>query len=294
MTALPPSALLFPVPSDIEVSDSITPAHIGDIAKASGLLEDELVYFGKTKAKVQLSVRDRLQDVKDGSYVVVTGITPTPLGEGKSTTTIGLAQALGAHLKTKSFACIRQPSQGPTFGIKGGAAGGGYAQVVPMDEFNLHMTGDIHAITAANNLVAAAIDARMFHESTQKDKALFNRLCPVKKDGSRVFASVMLRRLAKLGIDKTNPNDLTEDEIRRFARLDIDPATITWNRVLDTCDRFLRGVTIGQAATEAGHSRDTGFDITVASEIMAVLALATSLEDMRERLGRMVILQYNI
>ncbi|CAK4078019.1 unnamed protein product [Aphanomyces euteiches] len=289
MTALPPSALLFPVPSDIEVSDSITPAHIGDIAKASGLLEDELVYFGKTKAKVQLSVRDRLQDVKDGSYVVVTGITPTPLGEGKSTTTIGLAQALGAHLKTKSFACIRQPSQGPTFGIKGGAAGGGYAQVVPMDEFNLHMTGDIHAITAANNLVAAAIDARMFHESTQKDKALFNRLCPVKKDGSRVFASVMLRRLAKLGIDKTNPNDLTEDEIRRFARLDIDPATITWNRVLDTCDRFLRGVTIGQAATEAGHSRDTGFDITVASEIMAVLALATSLEDMRERLGRMVI-----
>ncbi|CAK4697935.1 unnamed protein product [Aphanomyces euteiches] len=289
MTALPPSALLFPVPSDIEVSDSITPAHIGDIAKASGLLEDELVYFGKTKAKVQLSVRDRLKDVKDGSYVVVTGITPTPLGEGKSTTTIGLAQALGAHLKTKSFACIRQPSQGPTFGIKGGAAGGGYAQVVPMDEFNLHMTGDIHAITAANNLVAAAIDARMFHESTQKDKALFNRLCPVKKDGSRVFASVMLRRLAKLGIDKTNPNDLTEDEIRRFARLDIDPATITWNRVLDTCDRFLRGVTIGQAATEAGHSRDTGFDITVASEIMAVLALATSLEDMRERLGRMVI-----
>ncbi|KAG9404986.1 C-1-tetrahydrofolate synthase, cytoplasmic [Aphanomyces cochlioides] len=289
MTALPPSALLFPVPSDIEVSDSITPAHIGDIAKASGLLEDELVYFGKTKAKVQLSVRDRLKDVKDGSYVVVTGITPTPLGEGKSTTTIGLAQALGAHLKTKSFACIRQPSQGPTFGIKGGAAGGGYAQVVPMDEFNLHMTGDIHAITAANNLVAAAIDARMFHESTQKDKALFNRLCPVKKDGSRVFAPVMLHRLAKLGIDKTNPNDLTEDEIRRFARLDIDPATITWNRVLDTCDRFLRGVTIGQAATEAGHSRDTGFDITVASEIMAVLALATSLEDMRERLGRMVI-----
>ncbi|KAF0751917.1 hypothetical protein AaE_006222, partial [Aphanomyces astaci] len=186
MTALPPSALAWPVPSDIDVSDSITPAHIGEIAKAAGLvrlarmttthaagnvqMEDEIVYYGTTKAKVQLSVRDRLAGVTDGAYVVVTGITPTPLGEGKSTTTIGLAQALGAHLNKKSFACIRQPSQGPTFGIKGGAAGGGYAQVVPMDEFNLHMTGDIHAITAANNLVAAAIDARMFHESTQSDK----------------------------------------------------------------------------------------------------------------------------
>ncbi|OQR81494.1 formate--tetrahydrofolate ligase, partial [Thraustotheca clavata] len=138
---------------------------------------------------------------------------------------------------------IRQPSQGPTFGIKGGAAGGGYAQVVPMDEFNMHLTGDIHAITAANNLLAAAIDARMFHESTQKDKALFNRLCPAKKDGSRTFAPVMLHRLKKLGINKTNPNDLTEEEINRFARLDIDPATLTWNRVLDTCDRFLRGIT---------------------------------------------------
>ncbi|ETV93261.1 hypothetical protein H310_12696 [Aphanomyces invadans] len=289
MAALPPSALKWPVPSDIEVSDSTTPAHIGDIAKAAGLLDDEIVYYGTTKAKVQLSVRDRLASVKDGKYVVVTGITPTPLGEGKSTTTIGLAQALGAHLNKKSFACIRQPSQGPTFGIKGGAAGGGYAQVVPMDEFNLHMTGDIHAITAANNLVAAAIDARMFHESTQSDKALFNRLCPVKKDGSRVFANVMLRRLRKLGIDKTNPDDLTDDERKHFARLDIDSSTITWNRVLDTCDRFLRGITTGQAATELGHGRNTGFDITVASEIMAVLALATSLADMRERLGRMVI-----
>ncbi|RHY77476.1 hypothetical protein DYB26_015329, partial [Aphanomyces astaci] len=191
MTALPPSALAWPVPSDIDVSDSITPAHIGEIAKAAGLvrlarmttthaagnvqMEDEIVYYGTTKAKVQLSVRDRLAGVTDGAYVVVTGITPTPLGEGKSTTTIGLAQALGAHLNKKSFACIRQVSAQHVslpshHDIVGGAAGGGYAQVVPMDEFNLHMTGDIHAITAANNLVAAAIDARMFHESTQSDK----------------------------------------------------------------------------------------------------------------------------
>ncbi|OQR84482.1 formate-tetrahydrofolate ligase [Achlya hypogyna] len=289
MSALTPAQLKTPVPSDIEISDATTPAHIRDIALAAGLLDDEIFFYGKTKAKIDLSVRDRLSHVQHGSYVVVTGITPTPLGEGKSTTTIGLAQALGAHLGKKSFACIRQPSQGPTFGIKGGAAGGGYAQVVPMDEFNLHMTGDIHAITAANNLLSAAIDARMFHEATQKDKALFNRLCPPKKDGSRVFAPVMLRRLKKLGITKSDPKDLTDDEITRFARLDIDPATLTWNRVLDTCDRFLRGITIGKAATEKGHERDTGFDITVASEIMAVLALATSLEDMRERLGRMVV-----
>ncbi|RQM30449.1 hypothetical protein B5M09_012843 [Aphanomyces astaci] len=174
MTALPPSALAWPVPSDIDVSDSITPAHIGEIAKAAGLvrlarmttthasgnvqMEDEIVYYGTTKAKVQLSVRDRLAGVTDGAYVVVTGITPTPLGEGKSTTTIGLAQALGAHLNKKSFACIRQVSAQHValpshHDIVGGAAGGGYAQVVPMDEFNLHMTGDIHAITAANNLV---------------------------------------------------------------------------------------------------------------------------------------------
>ncbi|KDO26690.1 formate-tetrahydrofolate ligase [Saprolegnia parasitica CBS 223.65] len=289
MSALTPAQLKTPVPSDIEISDATTPVHIREIATAAGLLEDEIYYYGKTKAKVALSVRDRLSHVEHGAYVVVTGITPTPLGEGKSTTTIGLAQALGAHLKKKCFACIRQPSQGPTFGIKGGAAGGGYAQVVPMDEFNLHMTGDIHAITAANNLLSAAIDARMFHESTQKDKALFNRLCPPKKDGTRVFAPVMLRRLRKLGITKTNPSELTDDEISRFARLDIDPATLTWNRVLDTCDRFLRGITIGKAPTEKGHEREAGFDITVASEIMAVLALATSLDDMRERLGRMVV-----
>jgi|EP01033_Poteriospumella_lacustris_P002585 formyltetrahydrofolate synthetase len=277
-----------PVPSDIEISQAIQPAPIADIASALGLEQDEFLPYGSNKAKVSLSVRDRLAGNSDGNYVVVTGINPTPLGEGKSTTTIGLAQALGAHLGRKTIACIRQPSQGPTFGIKGGAAGGGYAQVVPMEEFNLHLTGDIHAIGAANNLLAAAIDTRMFHESQQSDKSLFNRLCPADKDGNRKFANVMLRRLKKLGIDKTDPNELTEEEKARFVRLDIDASTVTWQRVLDVCDRFLRGVRIGVAKTEK-FERDTGFDITVASEIMAVLALTTSLKDMREKLGALVI-----
>lgn len=167
--------------------------------------------------------------------------------------------------------------------MKGGAAGGGYAQVVPMEEFNLHLTGDIHAITAANNLLAAALDTRMFHESQQSDQALFNRLCPAdEKTGERKFANIMLRRLTKLGINKTNPNDLTEDEVHRFVRLDVDPSMITLQRVLDVCDRSLRGVTIGEGPSEK-FPRQTGFDISVASEVMTVLALATSLEDMRER-----------
>src|SRR4029078_12916530 len=132
------------------------------------------------KAKVALSVRDRLKASPNGKYVVVTAITPTPLGEGKNTTTVGLSQALGAYLGKKVFTNMRQPSQGPTFGIKGGAAGGGYSQVLPMEDFNLDFTGVIHAITAANNLIAARIDARMFHEATQKDEALFSRLVPKK------------------------------------------------------------------------------------------------------------------
>ncbi|XP_039325290.1 C-1-tetrahydrofolate synthase, cytoplasmic isoform X2 [Saimiri boliviensis] len=277
-----------PVPSDIDISRSCKPKPIGKLAREIGLLSEEVELYGETKAKVLLSALERLKHQPDGKYVVVTGITPTPLGEGKSTTTIGLVQALGAHLYQNVFACVRQPSQGPTFGIKGGAAGGGYSQVIPMEEFNLHLTGDIHAITAANNLVAAAIDARIFHELTQTDKALFNRLVP-SVNGVRKFSDIQIRRLKRLGIEKTDPTTLTDDEINRFARLDIDPETITWQRVLDTNDRFLRKITIGQAPTEKGHTRTAQFDISVASEIMAVLALTTSLEDMRERLGKMVV-----
>ncbi|XP_076017774.1 C-1-tetrahydrofolate synthase, cytoplasmic-like [Genypterus blacodes] len=280
--------LLKPVPSDITISRSCIPKHIDCLAKEVGLLPDEVELYGKTKAKVQLDIIKRLRAQPDGKYVVVTGITPTPLGEGKSTTTIGLVQALGAHMKLNVFACVRQPSQGPTFGIKGGAAGGGYSQVIPMEEFNLHLTGDIHAITAANNLVAAAIDARIFHESTQADKALFNRLLPLI-GGQRKFSPVQINRLKRLGIEKTDPSALTEEERSRFARLDMDPTSITWQRVIDTNDRFLRKITIGQSPTEKGFTRQAQFDITVASEIMAVLALTSSLEDMRERLARMVV-----
>uniref|UniRef100_A0AAQ4P4K5 formate--tetrahydrofolate ligase n=1 Tax=Gasterosteus aculeatus aculeatus TaxID=481459 RepID=A0AAQ4P4K5_GASAC len=280
---------VFPAPnSDIVISRSCVPKPIDCLAREVGLLSDEVELYGKTKAKVQLSIIKRLQAQPDGKYVVVTGITPTPLGEGKSTTTIGLVQALGAQMKLNVFACVRQPSQGPTFGIKGGAAGGGYSQVIPMEEFNLHLTGDIHAITAANNLVAAAVDARMFHESTQSDKALYNRLVPLI-GGERKFSPVQTNRLKKLGIEKTDPSTLTEEEITRFARLDMDPSSVTWQRVLDTNDRFLRKITIGQSPTEKGHTREAQFDITVASEIMAVLALTSSLEDMRQRLARMVV-----
>ncbi len=283
-----PLTLKTPVPSDIDVSRSQPPKPITRLAQEVGIAPHELEPYGAYKAKVDLTLLKRLEHRRDGRYVVVTGITPTPLGEGKSTTTMGLAQALGAHLGRITFANVRQPSQGPTFGIKGGAAGGGYSQVIPMDEFNLHLTGDIHAITAANNLLAAAIETRMFHENTQKDGPLYRRLVP-PKNGKRTFAPVMFRRLKKLGIDKTDPNELTEDEIHRFARLDIDPETITWRRVLDVNDRHLRGVTVGTASTEKGQTRETGFDISVASECMAILAMSTSLADMRERLGRMVV-----
>jgi methylenetetrahydrofolate dehydrogenase (NADP+)/methenyltetrahydrofolate cyclohydrolase/formyltetrahydrofolate synthetase len=283
-----PLKLQYPVPSDIAVSRAQTPKQITRIAAEVGIAPHELEPYGAFKAKVDLSLMNRLSHRHNGRYVVVTGITPTPLGEGKSTTTMGLAQALGAHVGRLTFANVRQPSQGPTFGIKGGAAGGGYSQVIPMDEFNLHLTGDIHAITAANNLLAAAIETRIFHENTQKDGPLYRRLVPTK-DGERKFVPVMFRRLKKLGIDKTDPNQLTDDEIHRFARLDIDPESITWRRVLDVNDRHLRGVTVGTAATEKGQVRETGFDIAVASECMAILALSTSLSDMRERLGRMVV-----
>uniref|UniRef100_A0A8D2LZ22 formate--tetrahydrofolate ligase n=1 Tax=Varanus komodoensis TaxID=61221 RepID=A0A8D2LZ22_VARKO len=275
---------LSPVPSDIEISRGQSPKAVDVLAREIGLLTDEIEIYGQSKAKVRLSLLERLKDQPNGKYVLVAGITPTPLGEGKSTVTIGLVQALTAHLKVNSFACLRQPSQGPTFGVKGGAAGGGYAQVIPMEEFNLHLTGDIHAITAANNLLAAAIDARILHENTQSDKVRLD-VCsfPCKNPHlSLVF-------FQRLGITKEDPDALTADEINRFVRLDIDPSTITWQRVVDTNDRFLRKITIGQANTEKGFSRQTQFDIAVASEIMAILALTSGLSDMKERLGKIVV-----
>lgn len=315
---------MFFVPLNLIVSPGL------QVARAVGIQEDELELHGTVKAKVKLSVLERLKDAPDGNYVLVAGVTPTPLGEGKSTTTVGLSQALGAHLNKKVFTNVRQPSMGPTFGIKGGAAGGGYAQVIPMEEFNMvraaarshhrplpllrsphlfhprfvmfcapqHLTGDIHAIAIANNLLASAIDTRMFHEGCQADAPLFRRLTEMK-DGSIGFSPIQERRLVKLGIEKRNPEDFTDEEKTKFARLDIDPDTITWNRVVDVNDRMARKIKVGlgpmeTTAPKGGEritdaTRETGFDITVGSEIMAVLALATDLGDMRERLGRMVI-----
>uniref|UniRef100_A0A8C1U019 formate--tetrahydrofolate ligase n=1 Tax=Cyprinus carpio TaxID=7962 RepID=A0A8C1U019_CYPCA len=268
---------LSPVPSDIEISRAQTPKPISQLAQEIGLLPEELEAYGNTKAKVHLSLLNRLQHQPNGKYVLVAGITPTPLGEGKSTVTTGLVQALSAHLKLNSFACLRQPSQGPTFGVKG-----------VFLCFNLHLTGDIHAITAANNLVAAAIDARILHEATQSDKAMYRRLVP-SVNGVRCFSPIQMARLQRLGINKSDPSDLTPEEVRAFVRLDLDPEKVTWQRVVDTNDRFLRKITVGQANTEKGHARQTQFDIAVASEIMAILALTDGLADMRARLGRMVV-----
>jgi len=279
-----------PVPSDIEIAQAGKLKPILQIAQELGIKESELELFGPYKAKVKLEILDRLAKRKNGKYIDVTAITPTPLGEGKTTTTVGVCQALGAHLGKKVITVIRQPSQGPTFGIKGGAAGGGYSQIIPMEDFNLHLTGDIHAITAAHNLCSAALDARMLHEAeTPDDEKLFNALCPPNKKGERKFSPSMLRRLKKLGIDKTDPNELTPEECTRFARLNIDPNGIQWRRVIDVNDRFLREIQVGLGKDEAGHEHRSGYDITVASEIMAILALTTSLEDMRDRLGRMVV-----
>ncbi len=282
--------LLRPVPPDIEIAQAAKLKPILQLAQEMGIKESELELFGPYKAKVKLEILDRLAKRPDGKYIVVTAITPTPLGEGKTTTTVGLSQALGAHLGKRVITVIRQPSQGPTFGIKGGAAGGGYSQIVPMEDFNLHLTGDIHAITAAHNLCAAALDARIFHEArTPDDDKLFDALCPPDKNGKRKFSPTMLRRLKKLGIEKTDPNDLTPEERRRFARLDIDFSGVQWRRVIDVNDRFLREIEVGLGKEEQGFAHRSGYDITVASEIMAILALTTSLEDMRERLGRMVV-----
>ncbi|KAJ8976305.1 hypothetical protein NQ317_010259 [Molorchus minor] len=283
-----PLKLQTPVPSDIEISRAQEPKDITQLAQEIGLYPGEISQYGSKKAKISLSVLDRLSHQKNGKYVVVTGITPTPLGEGKSTTLLGLVQALSTHLKKNSFATMRQPSQGPTFGIKGGAAGGGYSQVIPMEDVNLHLTGDIHAVTAANNLLAAQLDARIFHEATQKDQPLYDRLVP-KIKGTRKFSNIQLRRLKRLGIDKTDPDSLTPEERARFARLDIDSKNVVWNRVMDINDRYLRDITIGESPTEKGITRKEHFTISVASEIMAILALATSLKDFKERLANMVV-----
>uniref|UniRef100_A0A671QQW7 formate--tetrahydrofolate ligase n=1 Tax=Sinocyclocheilus anshuiensis TaxID=1608454 RepID=A0A671QQW7_9TELE len=267
---------------DIEISRAQTPKPISQLAQEIGLLPEELEAYGNTKAKVHLSLLNRLQHQPNGKYVLVAGITPTPLGEGKSTVTIGLVQALSAHLKLNSFACLRQPSQGPTFGVKG-----------YMDNNNYHNNISryhryIHAITAANNLVAAAIDARILHEATQSDRALYSRLVP-SVNGVRCFSPIQMARLQHLGINKSDPSGLTPEEVRAFVRLDLDPEKVTWQRVVDTNDRFLRKITVGQANTEKGHARQTQFDIAVASEIMAILALTDGLADMRARLGLMVV-----
>jgi methylenetetrahydrofolate dehydrogenase (NADP+)/methenyltetrahydrofolate cyclohydrolase/formyltetrahydrofolate synthetase len=242
-----------PVPSDIDIAQSAELLPIRDIARKAGLEETDYDVYGGRKAKVHLDILQRLKTRPDGNYVDVTAITPTPLGEGKTVTTIGLSQAL-AHIGKTVFTCIRQPSMGPTFGIKGGAAGGGYAQVVPMEDVNLHLTGDIHAVGMAHNLLAAAIDARILHEDKLSDERLAE-LCP------------------------------------EIPRLDTDPYSITWNRVVDVSDRALRHIVIGLGSKYDGRPREAGYDITVASEVMAILALADGhkgLRDLRERLGRLV------
>lgn len=286
-----------PVPLDIAISRAQRPKKIGRVAEELGLVDAELEPYGHYKAKVDArAVHERLAAQAEmpnqrGHYVLVAGITPTPLGEGKSTTTIGLTQALGAHLGYNAIANVRQPLMGPTFGVKGGAAGGGYSQVIPMDEFNMHLTGDIHAIGAAQNLLCAAVDTRMFHEHTSKTVlGFYKRLVPAKK-GVRQFTRQMLARLRKLGISKTDPDSLTPEEVERFAMLNIDPDSITIKRVVDCNDRFVREITLGQGKNEAAKypPRRSGFDITVASEIMAILALSTSLADLRTRVGNIVV-----
>ncbi|MGD2163026.1 MAG: formate--tetrahydrofolate ligase [Anaerolineales bacterium] len=241
-----------PVPSDIEIAQEADLRPIREIADKLGLTEDDMDLYGKYKSKIHLDVLEKLKDRPQGKYIDVTAITPTPLGEGKSTTMVGLTQGMGTRLGKNVMCCIRQPSMGPTFNLKGGAAGGGYSQIIPMEDFNLHLTGDIHAITVSHNLVSAAIDTRLYHESRQSDEAL---------------------------------------ERRGVKRIDIDPETITWNRVVDITDRSLREIEVGlnDADLSENFPRKSGFDITVASEIMAILALTTSLKDMRERFGKVVI-----
>jgi formate--tetrahydrofolate ligase len=224
------------MPSSLEIAQEAKLRPIGEIAEGAGLEPDEFDLYGKYKAKVSLDVLERLQDKADGKLICVTAITPTKAGEGKTTTSVSLTQGLG-HIGKKVALCLREASLGPVFGIKGGAAGGGYAQVVPMEDLNLHFTGDIHAIGAANNLLAAMLEASLLHGN-------------------------------KLGID---------------------PLTIGWRRCVDINDRALRQIVVGLGGRPNGYVRETGFDITAASEVMAILAVARDLFDLRKRLGAITV-----
>ena len=222
--------------SSLEIAQNAQLLPIADVAASAGIEEDELELYGRYKAKVSLSVLDRLADAPDGKLIAVTAITPTPAGEGKTTTSIGLAEGLGV-LGERPVLCLREPSLGPVFGIKGGAAGGGYAQVVPMEDLNLHFTGDLHAIGAANNLLAAMLEAHLLQGNA----------------------------------------------------LGIDPHSVTWRRCLDMNDRSLRQVVVGLGGKTNGIPRETGFDITAASEVMAILAMSRDLADLRLRLGAITV-----
>jgi len=223
-------------PTDLEIARGADLKPLGDVAAAMGIGEHLLEQHGDHVAKIKLAAIDELADRPAAKYVVVSAVTPTPLGEGKTTTTVGLGQAF-SHIGKRATIAIRQPSMGPTFGIKGGAAGGGYSQVVPMDILNMHLTGDFHAVTAAHNMLSAVLDNHLF----QGNEA------------------------------------------------GIDPHDITWRRVIDANDRALRNIVVGLGGRLDGVPRQTGFDITAASEVMAILALATSVPEMRERFGRIVV-----
>jgi formate--tetrahydrofolate ligase len=226
-----------PLPPDLEIARSVSPRPIGEVARELGLRDDEIEQYGPTKAKVSLAAIRRLEATRPrGRYVLVTAISPTPLGEGKTTTTIGLAQGLN-RIGRRAAVCIRQPSLGPVFGIKGGAAGGGYSQVIPMEDFNLHLTGDNHAVGAAHNLAAAFLDNHVHHGNA----------------------------------------------------LGVDTQSIIWPRVVDISDRAIRRAVIGLGGRENGPTHEAEWQITVASEVMAVLALASDLADLRSRLGRMIL-----
>ncbi|MGI9611065.1 MAG: formate--tetrahydrofolate ligase, partial [Acidimicrobiia bacterium] len=245
------------IPSDLEIAQAAQISPISSIGEMLGIDDKYLIPYGVDKAKVHLDALEEISSRPKGKYIDVTAITPTPLGEGKTTTVVGLVQGLG-KLGHSPIAAIRQPSLGPTFGIKGGAAGGGYSQIVPMEDFNLHLTGDNHAVAVAHNLAAAALDARWYHEAQSSDETL---------------------------------------EGRGLERLAIDPYSIQWRRVLDVNDRALRGVMVGMGGKPDGKPREAGFDIAVASELMAILALvdgdnySAALKDLRERVGRVVVAQ---